>query len=289
MKHTKKSNGMKKHMLLLPVFLVAVVALIFTVQTASAGHHHHRPEVVELDDATIIAEVNATDGDAGYQIFLDGEGWRRVTVYDPNWRQIFKVNASGGVKKIGGGTELFLETAEPEYETFEEFREILDNLQPGIYKFYGRTVEGDWLHGTAELTHNIPCAPELVDPTEVDPEDGEVPVTMSEPVTIRWGEVDSLLGEDPEEPDEVGCTDDEEAKIDGYQVIVDGEAGEFDIILPDDATSVTIPVEFTESDTAYKFEVLAIEESGNQTIVESYFCTQPLTDDDCLQAVLALD
>jgi hypothetical protein len=39
MKHTRrKSNGTRSHLVLLTFFLVAVVALIFTVPIASAGH-----------------------------------------------------------------------------------------------------------------------------------------------------------------------------------------------------------------------------------------------------------
>ena len=70
MKYTKKSNGMKSHMLLLPVFMVAVVALIFTVPTASAGHRHHNHEVVELDECEVFIEYNSTDGDFGVHFFL---------------------------------------------------------------------------------------------------------------------------------------------------------------------------------------------------------------------------
>ena len=43
MKHAKRQNNVtKRHILLLSVFMVAVVTLIFTVPTASAGHRHHR-------------------------------------------------------------------------------------------------------------------------------------------------------------------------------------------------------------------------------------------------------
>jgi hypothetical protein len=261
MKHKrKKSNGPKRHMLLLPVFLVAVVALIFTVQTASAGHHHHRPEVTELEDATIIVEVNATAGDAGFQIFLDGEGWKNISIYDPNWRQIFNVKTKGGVSKIGGGTELFLETAEPEYGDLNELQELLDLLPEGTYKFFGRTVEGDWVRGEAELTHVIPAGPEIVEPKEaavLDPDD---------PVDIEWQEVTETI-----------LPGDVAPLIEGYQVIVEDEesGNEFNVTLPDDATQVTVPMQLLEDDTLYKFEVLAIEESGNQTIMESWFCTGP--------------
>ena len=35
-------------------------------------------DVIELGGASIIIEVNATDGDAGFQVFLDGDGWRNA-------------------------------------------------------------------------------------------------------------------------------------------------------------------------------------------------------------------
>jgi len=271
---------------MLPVLLVAVVALVLGTLTPNSWAHGQKNKV-EFDDATIIVEVNATDGDAGFQIFLDGKGWKNVSIYDPNWRQIFQVKTKGGVRKIGGGTELFLETEEPEFETPDELQELLDLLRPGIYRFYGRTVEGEWLFGEAELTHDIPCKPELLQPAEVDPE-GEVPDVLEEPVMISWEPVEGQLGPDPENEEEVGCTDDG-IEIVGYQVIVqDEEAGkEFNITLPDDVTQVSIPNEFTEEGTLYKFEVLAIEESGNQTIAESFFCTEPLTGAECQALALA--
>ena len=56
----------------------------------------------------------------------------------------------------------------------------------------------------------------------------------------------------------------------GYQVIVERADALriFDIKLPGTATSVTVPPEFFEPGTQYKFEVLAIEAGGNQTITE---------------------
>jgi len=262
MKHTrKKSNGMKRHMLLLPVFLVAVVALIIGAAAPELwARGKNKKEKVELDDATITVEVNATDGDAGFQIFLDGEGWRRVSIYDPNWRQIFKVNARGGVKEIGGGTELFLETAEPEYEGLDELQELLDLLPPGDYRFYGRTAEGDWLYGKAELTHVIPAGPEIVEPDEYEA------LAPGSPVVINWEAVTSAIIL----PDGATLT------IIGYQVIVDDEesGNSFEVTVPEDVTEVTVPNQFIQPNTPYSFEVLAIEESGNQTITESFFCTE---------------
>ena len=77
MKHTRqKSNGTKRHMLLLPVFLVAVVALIIGAaapDSSASGYHHWRPEVSQFDEFEVFIEINATDLDAGLQGKLDGE------------------------------------------------------------------------------------------------------------------------------------------------------------------------------------------------------------------------
>ena len=61
--------------------------------------------------------------------------------------------------------------------------------------------------------------------------------------------------------------------IEGYQVVVDSDDGSVIVELPADATSLTVPPEFLVLGTDYKFEVLAIEESGNQTITEAEFTT----------------
>ena len=266
MKHTrKKSNGMRVHIFVLPFLVVAVVALMVSV-AAPDSWAHGKKNKVELDDATIIVEVNATDGDAGFQIFLDGGGWKNVSIYDPNWRQIFQVKTKGGVREIGGGTELFLETAEPEYEgDLTELQELLDLLPEGTYKFFGRTVEGDWLRGEAELTHIIPAGPEIILPGE-----GDVVMDYTDGVVVSWEPVEDTILPLPEGS---------ELKIEAYQVIVDDEdsGNSFDVTLPalDENNMVTVSKEFFKANTLYKFEVLAIEESGNQTITESWFCTGP--------------
>ena len=76
-----------------------------------------------------------------------------------------------------------------------------------------------------------------------------------------------------------GSTD---IKIVGYQVIVEREDPRrlsgvrvFNADVPASVTSVTVPPEYMEPDAEYNFEVLAIEEGGNQTISSSSFTTAP--------------
>jgi hypothetical protein len=279
MKHTRrKSNGTRSHLVLLTFFLVAVVALIFTVPIASAGHHHHRPEVVELDDAEIFFEENDTDGDLGIQFFLDGEAWKRIKIFSPNWRRLIDVKVKGNTRVIGL-TELFSESAEPGFDELPR-DEFLELFPPGTYKYLGMTVDGEWLWGEADLTHDFPAAPTIYSPEEAtEDEPGELD---PEDAVIEW------------------CSVDGDVEPERYQVIVEfvelieingeeeeGRVFEFavDILAAacseEDPLSVTVPAEFFESlkdlDGEYKVEVLAVEDSGNKIITEREF---ELEDDD---------
>jgi len=222
-------------------------------------------DVIELGDASIIIEVNATDGDAGFQVFLDGDGWRNARVYDPNGARILKVTATGGVRDIGGGTELFMETSEPEYEDLDGMQALIELLPEGEYYFLARTTDNHWATGTAELTHDIPAEPEVVTPAPPENEDECTTGVFVDSAFIEWDPVETDIWGEPG------------IEIDGYQVIVEVEEGpdrKFSVTVPADTTMVTLPEEFLVEGTEFKFEILAIEESGNQTITESCFETE---------------
>ncbi len=181
---------------------------------------------------------------------------------DPNGSTIVDVMGEGSVG-LQGITELFFESAEPSFDDLP-LDQFLARFPEGEYKFMGMTTEGDELVGTATLTHVLPCGPEIIMPEEdeeVDPDD----------TVISWEEVTTEFNPDGE------CTDSEELEIVGYQVIVEREEPEplleFSVNVPPTVTSVTVPSEFLLPGSEYKFEILAIEESGNQTITESTFVT----------------
>jgi len=255
--------GMMRCMRLLPVFLVTVVALILGVAVlVSCKDGGAQVIQIPFDDARIIIELNATDGDVGIQVFLDGEAWNEVTIVSPDG-MIFEVKGEGSLKELGL-TELFFESNEPSFDELP-LEEFLALFPEGEYSFIGKTVEGDELVGTATFTHNIPAGPEIVSPAEGAVLDPDMPVV------IEWDPV----------TDPFPGTDSEGIEIVRYQVIVEREEPQpllvFSVDLPASASQVTVSPEFIEPGTAYKFEVLAIEAGGNQTISESFFCTDPLT------------
>ena len=225
------------------------------------------PGAQAFDDTEARIEVNATDGDAGLQFFFDGEPWKRTIIRGPDGRLVFWVSNLGKLRRFGS-TELFMESNEPNFEEEMSLPEILEFLPEGEYTFHGRTVDNEKLEGTAILTHDLPCGPAITSPeedAELDPLD---------PVVISWEEVMNKLDT---ESDVGECDDESEVTIIGYEVIVENESTDpletFTIRLPADVTGVTVPAEFIIPDSEYKFEILAIEESGNQTISESSFTT----------------
>lgn len=152
-----------------------------------------------------------------------------------------------------GITELFFESEEPSLEELP-LDQFLALFPEGRYRFRGRTVDGRSLRGSAVFTHVIPAAPQIVQPME------GLPVATTDTV-IEWQPVADPAG----------------SEIIRYQVIVEREEPTLRVFSADlspRATTVTVPPEFLEPGTAYKVEVLAVEEGGNQTISEREFETE---------------
>jgi hypothetical protein len=224
------------------VLLTGAVAVALAVAIAAPAAW-----AKQLEDAEIYIEINDTDGDAGIQVFIDGEGWDTMQMRGPNGLQ-FSVLAERSVG-MQGITEFFFESAEPSFEE-QSLEELLELFPEGIYKFKGTTTDGRRLKGRAELTHALPDAPVQIFPLEddeVDPADA----------VFTWEEVDDPPGSEIEE----------------YEVVVECEepGSEMKVNVPSDITQITVPPEVLQGQEECKWEVLAVEESGNQTISESEF------------------
>jgi hypothetical protein len=219
---------------------------------------------VPLKDAKLNIEHNATDRDTGFQGFVDSEGWRRLTVSGPRGK-VLRFEGLGSLGKLGL-TELFFETVEPENADVP-IRRMLAKLPEGRYRIAGPGQEngertGRTL-GRAWLTHDIPRGPRLVSPA-----DGASVPTQG--VIADWKPVSKTIGGRP-------------AKIIAYQLIIEKDVdphrhmiGKFGLsmYLPPSVTSIEVPDGFLEPHTAYNWEVLAIERSGNQTLSSAAFRTE---------------
>ena len=228
----------------LVIALLPLSAAAFALTAAAS-----QTATVEFERAQMRVEINATDGDAGLQIDLDHEPWRSISVQNPHGKKILDV-VNHGVLKGYGLTELFSESSEPPFEEFplSEFQKL---FPAGDYTFEGVTIDGVKMRSTVTLTHDFPDGPEVISPAE----DSTV---AADSVIIEWLPVVTPVG----------------INVVAYQVLVISEEDptkELSAFVQAQVHRLRVPAEFLTLHGPYKAEVLAIEESGNQTLSEISF------------------
>lgn len=236
-------------------------------------------EEIPFDEAEVFFELNHTDGDLGIHALIDGDPWKRLTIEDQKENKILNIYLRDRLRKQGL-TEIFFESAEPPFESDEDPSEALSpeeffmRFPPGTYEIEGRTLDGEERESQAEVTHAMPAPPEPeVNGIELSEDcDEDVPVVGApgSAVVISWPPVTKThpdLG-DPQDAEGV-------ITIHNYQVVVEAEIepvpAVFSVTVPPDVMSMTVPPELLALTDEFKYEVLAREESWNQTAVESCF------------------
>jgi hypothetical protein len=192
-----------------------------------------------FDEAQVFFELNTTDHDMGFQVFLDAPGWRRVSLTDPNGNRVFGLTADTKLEEIGI-TELRFESEEPSPA------EIRSRFPAGDYTFRGELVEGGSLLSRVHLGQGILVAPTFT------PRNGQVVDPLN--TVVRWETHGAEMVEVIIEQDDLGHV--------------------FDVTLSASTTRLTIPRQFLRRGREYKIEILAIAPNGNRTIAESTFKTQ---------------
>jgi hypothetical protein len=278
---------MKKHLstMFRTLFIVLAIAMLAFAPLASADEG--------FDETRLLIEINATDGDAGFHALFDAGAWKEVRMDDPYGQKIFDEKAFAGLR-AQGLTENFFESAEPvcdeddaeEDDPVVSLAEFIERFPSGIYNFYGKTNENEHFAGDAELTYDLPAAPVI--------SDGEAFVEDDD-VVITWA-AGTTLGEKCHDQDLVDdgiISDPALVAIVGWEVVIEPADDEgidplrkFTAQLPPGFTSVTISAEFIEAYLdedidEFKFEVGAIEASGNQTFSEAEFCIVEEEEDEC--------
>jgi hypothetical protein len=251
---------MKRRMRKLEAIALAVATLLVgSTANADRDRDDEADLRVEFKDVRLKIEANDSDGDAGIQVFLDSDPWQWIEITDPRGRRLFRSTTRGSFA-LQGGTELFLESGEPSFDEVP-LEEFLARFPEGQYRFRGEGNDDEQFFGTAELSHDIPDGPLLLGPHEggalVDPENA----------IVRWDPVDPPNG----------------SPIIGYQVLVvlpnTGLRAlpkiVLDVMMPPAATSLAVPPGFLRRGSRYEWEVLSIEEGGNQTLSSSFFRTAP--------------
>jgi hypothetical protein len=229
-----------------------------TSQTEPAIGHQ---QTVELEQAKLIVEQNATDQDTGFQGFVDGEPWQQLQVRNPDGTLVLQVNPKDNLKDLGL-TELFFETNEPPNAEVP-IEDVLALLPEGDYEFLAKQVDGLIARGVATLSHAIPPGPTILTPPP------GATVDAATDLVFHWA------------PGAPSCNE-EHLVITHYELIVEladqpehpGFGSEtYDVHVPATVTTLRVPHEFLRPDTDYICEVLAIAANGNQTITECSFST----------------
>jgi Fibronectin type III domain len=207
---------------------------------------------IHIETSDLFIEINATDGDAGLQMNLGGDEWRRLRLRDPSGRTIVEVTGEGRLRGYGL-TDLSFESAEPPFAEVP-FRKFKARFPEGRYTFRGTAVDGRRMVGSDRLTHDIPARPAVVAPSE------DAVVDPAANLVVRWEPVTRPRG----------------IRIVRYIVIVteEGSERELSMDLEPGATSATITPGFLAPGRDYAVEVIAREASGNQTITEVPFRTR---------------
>ena len=254
MKNTQvKKNESRKLLRISAILLIPVFALILG---GAVSDGWAQPECF------FNIELNATDLDVGVRGFFDDEPWDELEIENPRGRTISEDESKRGLKRQGKA-EWFFESGEPPL-TKVSFRKFFRRFPEGDYEFEAELIDGNEVECIAEFTHVIPCPPEIAG----NPFDDNRTIEWEKPTTAVNAKATDDAVEISGLDAEVVCFDNDygpEVVIDGFEVIVEGENGDLSITLPADATSFVVPSELGDFD---KFEVLAIEESGNQVITE---------------------
>ena len=241
-----------------PVAIAALVGFALAAPLAATA------QAVPLKEAKLNIEHNATAHDTGYQGRIDSEGWGGLTVTGPGG-VVLELKPQAGLATLGM-TELFFETVEPENAEVP-IADMLAILPEGDYVIEGPVVDslgGGTTTGTAWLTHVIPAGAVLMTPAE----GSTVPVAD---LVVSWGAVTETITGEP-------------VTIIAYELIIEkigdpnkhmiGKPSSLSMHLRPSVTEITISAAFFEAATEYDWEVLAVEESGNQTLASGKFATK---------------
>lgn len=247
---------------LIPLFVATpILAEICTVPDGTG-----RP----INHANLFIEDNAGDGDIGVHGYFDDHGWSELCVFDPAGDMILHVRPEGRMGDLGIAG-VFFESREPEYADWD-YAALKAAWPEGDYALRALGSDGELLTGAALFTTVLPMMPQIVSPKTVpEPEDLPLPVVPVADLTVEWLPV-------------ITSQDGRPITLRAYQIWVNKENHEdangfsrpnFDVHVDADTTSFVIPAAFFDAASVYEIEVVAIEESGNQTIGgASYFATE---------------
>ena len=212
--------------------------------------------------AEIFFELNDTDGDIGIQALLDGEPWTDLEIEGPGDSRLLDIVSRGRLARQGM-TELFFESAEPDFEE-ERPSDFFRRFPEGRYRIDARAQEGGRIQSSAVLSHVLAARPSNIRLNNVAAArscDDPLPM-VAPPVMIDW---DPVTHSHPS----LGKTG--PVTISRYQLFVEREGVNFSLNLPPSVTQFEVPRGVTDLGKDFKFEIIARTATGNNTAIESCF------------------
>jgi hypothetical protein len=198
---------------------------------------------------------------------FDSPGWSQLCVFDPTGKPIAVFEPRNELRDLTMAGVVF-ESREPPQGEFS-FEDLAARFPEGRYRVQGRTFDGKALTGEATFTHDVPAPPTITLPAlAADAETPGAPGPRAG-LVVDWEPVTETVTGDP-------------VTITGYEVIVTKEHHDdphgfsqpvYDVHVPATLGALEVPEAFLEPNTVYEVEVLALEESGNQTISVGFLVT----------------
>jgi hypothetical protein len=227
-----------------------------------------RPRTTEIASAKLFIEYNFTDEDLGVHGAFDDDGWKTLCVFDPNGQAVLEVTPQGQLGDLAMAG-IFFESREPPSSEFS-FADLEAAFPEGEYEVRAESFDGRILVGSATFTHDVPAPPTITEPEIAEePRGAERNPVPLEDLVVEWNQVSETVAGGP-------------VDITGYEVIVTKEVEDdphgfsrpiYDVHVPATVDSLGVAADFLEPNTVYELEVLALEESGNQTISVGFFKT----------------
>lgn len=263
----KSKSGLLIILTILLTLAVSVGAAV-NAQPDALGCTLPAGETTTISAAKLYIEFMSTGVDMGVHGYFDDHGWSELCVYDPNGALVLAVKPQSQLHDLTMAG-IFFESREPVIEEFP-FEALKARFPEGQYTLIGTNHDGTGLVGAATFTHNLPAPPVITSPVLTEEDHIAEVVHPVGDLTVAWEPV-------------IQTVDGKPVTIVGYEVIVTNMDGKhphsfaqpiYDVHLAPDRTSLVVPAVFLQPATHYEIEIVAIEESGNQTINNGYFTTQ---------------
>jgi len=224
-------------------------------------------ETTTIAAAKLYIEYMSTGVDLGVHGYFDDNGWSELCVYDPSGALVLAVKPQSQLHDLTMAG-IFFESREPAIEEFT-FDDLKARFPEGEYTIVGTNHDSTGLVGAATFTHNIPAPPVITSPMVAEEDRIAAVVLPIDGMVVAWEDVTETVDGKP-------------VTISGYEVIITNMDEKYphsfaqpiyDVHVAADRNSLNVPAEFFQPATRYEVEVVAIEESGNQTINNGYFTT----------------